>query len=142
MEILNTNLLIKTLIALIAFSLCSSAVYILNDYYDIDSDRKHPEKRKRPLAAGTVTVRAGFIIMTLLFLSGCCLMMLVSPSATIILVAYVILNIAYNVKLKHLAIVDVVVISVGFLLRLFVGSTIGSIVLSKWIVLMTFHLFC
>ncbi|NLE25429.1 MAG: decaprenyl-phosphate phosphoribosyltransferase [Clostridiaceae bacterium] len=140
MEFLDIKLLSRTLIAFVAFSLSSSSVYILNDYFDIESDRLHPEKKNRPLAAGTVSLRIGCLVMILLLICGCGLMMVISPNATIILVIYVIMNVAYNIKLKHLAIVDIVVISTGFLLRLFVGSTVGSIPLSKWIVLMTFLL--
>ncbi len=140
MEFLDIKLLVKSLMAVVAFSLSSSAIYILNDYFDIESDRLHPEKKNRPLAAGTVSLRIGFLLMLFLIVCGCGLMILISPEASIILGIYIILNIAYNVKLKHMAIVDMVVISTGFLLRLFVGSTVGSIPLSKWIVLMTFLL--
>ncbi len=140
MEFLDIKLLVKSLMAVVAFSLSSSAIYILNDYFDIESDRLHPEKKNRPLAAGTVSLRIGFLLMLFLIVCGCGLMILISPEASIILGIYIILNIAYNVKLKHMAIVDMVVISTGFLLRLIVGSTVGSIPLSKWIVLMTFLL--
>jgi len=139
-EIANTALLIDSLIAFIAFSLSTSAIYILNDYRDIDDDREHPRKKHRPLASGAVSIKMAFSIMLILAIAGPALMLSLSVDAVSVLAVYFILNIAYSFKLKHIAILDVSIISVGFVLRLYVGSSVTSISLSIWIVMMTFLL--
>ncbi len=140
LKITDTALLLNTIIAFIAFSLTASAVYILNDYHDIEEDKQHPEKKYRPLASGIISKAQGIGIMVVLFVLGFVLMTLLSPEASIILAAYVILNIAYSLKLKDIAIIDVTIIAIGFVLRLFIGSVAADIPLSMWIVIMTFLL--
>lgn len=140
MEIFNVKLLLNAGIAFIAFSLCASGVYILNDYFDIEKDRLHPKKRNRPLAAGTISKQAAFTLMIFLFITGITLMIILSRGAAIVLGIYVLLNIGYSIRLKHIAIIDVTIIAIGFVLRLFVGSEATLVPLSKWIVLMTFLL--
>jgi decaprenyl-phosphate phosphoribosyltransferase len=139
-EILNTKLMLNALIGFVAFSLCASGIYILNDYFDIENDRLHPKKKFRPLAAGTIPKQGAFIVMALLFLIGGTVMTFYFLKAAGILGLYVILNIAYSYRLKHIAILDVTIIATGFVLRLFVGSAVTLVPLSKWIVLMVFLL--
>ena len=140
LKITDTHLLIKAFIAFIAFSLVASAVYILNDYQDIEDDRQHPKKKFRPLASGAISKQQALGIMAILFLAGFALMASVSLAATAILATYVIMNITYSLRLKHIAILDVTIIATGFVLRLFVGSAATDIPLSQWIVVMTFLL--
>jgi 4-hydroxybenzoate polyprenyltransferase len=140
LKITDLHLLIQALIAFIAFSLVASAVYILNDYQDIEDDRQHPTKKERPLASGAISKKQALGIMAFLFVSGFALMASVSLVATAIMLAYVVMNIAYSLRLKHIAILDVVIIAIGFVLRLFVGSAATDIPLSQWIVVMTFLL--
>lgn len=139
-QIADTELLFKAMLAFVAFCLSASAVYILNDYQDIDADREHPRKQNRPLASGAVSQKAGLMLMSLLAVCGLGLMSLVSIDALGILGLYMVLNLAYSFKLKHIAILDVIIIATGFVLRLFVGSVATSISLSMWIVIMTFLL--
>jgi 4-hydroxybenzoate polyprenyltransferase len=138
--ITELDLLLNTVIAFFAFSLSASAIYILNDYQDIEDDLQHPKKRYRPLASGKVTKNNALVTMWILFVSGGGLMAFLSLSAAAILGAYIILNIAYSFVLKHIAILDVTIISIGFVLRLYIGSTVTGIQLSTWIVIMTFLL--
>jgi len=140
LQITNTELLVQAFYGFIAFSLSASAVYILNDYQDIKEDKQHPKKKFRPLASGVISKPQGIILMTILFTSGFALMSYVSMQASIILAIYVIMNIAYSFYLKHVSIVDITIIAVGFVLRLFVGSAVTGIPLSMWIVIMTFLL--
>lgn len=140
MELLKPELLLSSFIAFIAFSICSSSVYILNDYFDIENDRHHPVKKYRPLAAGTVSIQFAFTIMALLFIIGGALMITLSFNAGLILGGYILMNILYSLKLKHVVILDVLIVATGFVLRLFVGSAATMIPLSRWIVLMTFLL--
>ncbi len=139
-RITELDLLSNAFIAFVAFSLSASAVYILNDYLDIEEDRKHPKKKERPLASGTLSKPFAVMLMLLLFIIGFSLMALFSSKALIILALYVSMNIAYSFYLKHVAILDVVTIAIGFVLRLFIGSAVTTIPLSMWIVIMTFLL--
>ena len=140
LKITDTDLLLNAFIAFIAFSLTASAIYTLNDYHDIEEDKQHPKKKYRPLASGAINKSQAVIIMSVLFVLGFTLMASLSLKATAILAAYVVMNIAYSLYLKHVAILDVVIISIGFVLRLFIGSAVSDIPLSMWIVLMTFLL--
>lgn len=140
LQITNFELLTNALIAFIAFSLTASAIYTLNDYHDIEEDKLHPKKQNRPLASGAISKPQAIIIMGILSISGLGLMYSLSMGAMLILIAYVLINIAYSFYLKHIAILDVVIIAIGFVLRLFIGSAVTGIELSMWIVIMTFLL--
>jgi decaprenyl-phosphate phosphoribosyltransferase len=140
LKISNLALVVDVSIAFIAFSLTSSAVYIFNDYFDVEDDKLHPKKKNRPLASGAISNNIAFILMGILAIVGITLMSYLSFTATGILLVYLVLNIAYSVKLKHIVIVDIFTISIGFVLRLVVGSTLTNTPLSMWIVIMTFLL--
>ena len=137
-EIKNTELVITSLIAFISFSLTASAIYILNDFKDIENDKKHPTKRFRPLAAGLVKRKTALYLMFILILTGVCLMYYISFNSFLILLMYIFLNIGYSFKLKHIALLDVIIISSGFVIRIFVGSFSYGISLTSWFVIMTF----
>ena len=139
-QLADIDLLINAFIALIAFSLTASAIYVLNDYHDIEEDRLHPKKKFRPLASGAVSKSTALIAMGVLAACGISLMAVYSFQAVAILGVYVTLNITYSFWLKHIAILDVTIIAIGFVLRLFVGSAVTGIALSMWIVIMTFLL--
>jgi 4-hydroxybenzoate polyprenyltransferase len=140
MKITETGLLSNAFIAFIAFSLTASAIYTLNDYHDIEEDRQHSKKKDRPLVSGAISKSQAIIIMSVLFCAGFTLMVLLSFKATALLAAYVVLNVAYSFSLKHVSIVDIHIIAIGFVLRLFIGSVVTDIHLSKWIIIMTFLL--
>jgi len=139
-KITQHELLINAIIAFIAFSLSASAIYILNDYKDIEEDRLHPKKKYRPLASGAISKKVALFLMGMLFLAGLFLMANISVLSVGILSLYILLNISYCFYLKHIAIVDVFIIAIGFVLRLFVGSSVTETSLSMWIVIMTFLL--
>lgn len=140
LKITNTELLVNACIAFVAFSLSASGLYILNDYHDIEEDRRHPKKKYRPLASVAISGKSALTVMGLLFLSGGTLMTSLSVQAAGILGAYILMNIAYSFYLKHIAILDVTIIATGFVLRLFVGSAVTAVPLSMWIIVMTFLL--
>jgi decaprenyl-phosphate phosphoribosyltransferase len=140
LKITESELLINAFIAFIAFSLTASAIYILNDYHDIEEDRQHPKKKNRPLASGAISRAQATVIMVVLFVASFSLIVPLSLPATVIVGIYVVMNIAYSLYLKHVAIIDVTVIAIGFVLRLFVGAAVTDIELSMWIVIMTFLL--
>lgn len=140
LQITDIALFTNACIAFIAFSLTASAVYTLNDYHDIEEDKQHPKKKYRPLASEEISKSQAIVIMSILFVTGFTLMTFLSLKAVGILVSYVLMNIAYSFYLKHIAILDVTIIAIGFVLRLFIGSAVTDIPLSMWIVLMTFLL--
>lgn len=139
-QIGNTELLLNVVIAFVAFSITASAIYVLNDYHDIEEDKQHPKKKYRPLASGSISKSQAIIIMPVLLVVGSTLMLSLSLKAGEILAAYVVMNIAYSFYLKYVAILDVVIIAIGFVLRLFIGSIVTGTSLSMWIVIMTFLL--
>ena len=140
LKITDTALLTNAFIAFIAFSLTASAIYTLNDYHDIEEDKQHPKKKNRPLASGAISKSQAISIMSVLAVVGFTLMAILSLKAVGILAAYIVMNIAYSFYLKHVAILDVTIIAIGFVLRLFIGSAVTGIQLSMWIVIMTFLL--
>jgi 4-hydroxybenzoate polyprenyltransferase len=134
------HLLANAVIAFISLSLAAGAIYVFNDYIDIEYDKRHPKKKDRPLASGAISKPQAVIIMLTLFLFSLALMFSVSLQAIGILLAYVLMNITYSILLKHIAILDVTIIAIGFVMRLFIGSVTTTIPLSSWIVVMTFLL--
>lgn len=139
-QLTDIQLMIKASMAFIAFSLAASAVYIFNDWIDRHEDARHPEKSTRPLAAGRIKAPVAFSFLALLLLSGSIVSYMVSPSVFFLVLTYLILNLAYTVKLKHIAIIDIVIISTGFVIRLLVGAEATQVDLSHWIIVMTFLL--
>ena len=140
LQITDIPLLGHTVMAFMAFSMTASGVYIVNDYFDMQDDRMHPVKQYRPLASGRISQNQAFVLAMFLFVAGFAMMGMLSFSAVAILFAYVLLNIAYTLSLKHLAVIDVTVIAIGFVLRIFVGTTVTGLDASMWIVVMTFLL--
>ena len=131
------------LVTALCFSFAASSIYCLNDIVDVDDDRRHPVKCHRPMASGAISIPQGYTLMFLMFVLSMLSTFLLRQSqletASVILF-YWLLNIAYCLKLKQYAIIDVCVVSFGFVLRILAGGYATSIHLSKWIVLMTFLL--
>lgn len=136
--------LLTCVTAFAAYCFAASSIYCFNDIYDREADRLHPKKRLRPIACGAVTVGAGYALMSaMLLLAGATVLLLPAGSRCgvwALLAFYYVMNIAYCVRLKRIAVVDVFVIATGFVLRIVVGGVAASIHLSHWIVLMTFLL--
>ena len=134
------NLWIADIWAFIGFCFVASAVYIINDWNDIKSDSLHPEKKNRPLASGAVNKKEALILILGLFTIGELIYILVlkNYTATYLISAYFILNIFYSIKLKHIPIVDISIVAIGFVIRVFIGGIVTGIPLTKWLVIMTF----
>jgi 4-hydroxybenzoate polyprenyltransferase len=116
-----------------AFCLVASGVYVFNDLRDRAADRVHPRKRHRPLASGAVAPGTAAVYSAVLIAAGLALGFAVSPAALLILAAYVALNGAYTLGLKHVAILDVFIIAAGFMLRLLAGTVGVGIPPSQWL---------
>ena len=142
-SITDVHDILASVITFLAFSLAASSVYCLNDIIDVEAARRHPVKCFRPIASGAVTVSgAGRLMGILLVVSASLLMLLGTGRWAVggVILFYVLLNVAYCIWLKQFAIVDVCIIATGFVLRLLAGGFATDVVLSKWIVLMTFLL--
>lgn len=141
-HLLDFEYLKPSIFAFISYCLAASAIYCYNDIYDVNADRQHPKKSKRPIASGEISIPIAYILTALCVLFS--LSILYVGDGNIyeysIIVFYILMNIAYCVDLKHRAIVDVFIIAVGFVLRVLMGGSATGIWLSQWIVLMTFLL--
>lgn len=134
-----------SVVTFFAFSFIASSVYCFNDIIDVEADRRHPVKCKRPIASGAISIRSAWALMALMFLLSVgtvCLLDTYSHviNVGLVILIYYILNILYCSKLKQYAIVDVCIIAFGFVLRVLAGGFATDIALSKWLVLMTFLL--
>lgn len=132
------------LLTFLAFCFISSSIYCLNDLHDVEADRQHPQKCKRPIASGAVSVKNGYITMILCtLLSFGILTFMGSPNLIYlytIIGGYWLMNIAYSLKVKQYAIIDVAIIAIGFVLRVLAGGFATDTWVSHWLVLMTFLL--
>jgi len=145
--------LLAGLVTFFAFSFAASSIYCFNDIHDLPDDIRHPEKCHRPIASGVVTVGQAYGLMVLMFALSMLASLLaghlcvtINPLSGIwgacsvagVILIYWLLNLVYCARLKQYAIIDVCIVAFGFVLRLFAGGAATGIVLSKWIVLMTF----
>lgn len=141
--LLNTTEVVAAALTFMSFSLSASAIYCLNDIIDVDADRAHPVKCKRPIASGAITIPQAYGMMTVSLLISIVLMFLLPEGhakSILVIIAYFVINVAYCLRLKEYAIIDVCIIASGFVLRILAGGYATGVHLSKWIVLMTFLL--
>lgn len=138
-QITHIPALIRTGCAFICFCLIASAVYVINDLRDANSDRQHPIKRNRPLARGDVSPKRAVFMAAVMAAACFALSAVFLPAmSAVILLAYLVMNLLYSFGLKHIPIVDITCIAFGFVLRIFAGGTAAPIEISPWIVIMTF----
>jgi 4-hydroxybenzoate polyprenyltransferase len=129
--------ILRTLGAFAAFCLVSSATYLLNDVYDREADRVHPTKRTRPIASGALPVGAAVLAAIILYVVGLAGSFLLTWKLLAVLLGYLILTVAYSVRLKHIVILDVLILAIGFVLRAFAGTVAIDVNLSVWLFLCT-----
>ena len=134
---MSVHNLIWVLLGIIAYCGCSSSVYILNDIMDRHADRLHPKKSHRPIASGQVSVALACVTAVVLFSFAVGLALILSYQFTLIMLSYVAINIAYSIYLKQMAIIDIMCIAIGFVLRVEAGAVIINIDTTVWIVLCT-----
>jgi 4-hydroxybenzoate polyprenyltransferase len=139
-QLLNLSALLSCVAAFAAFSLAASSVYCFNDIVDAEADKAHPEKRNRPVASGAITVKTAYAAMAVCSLLSLAILFFSSYALAALILFYYLMNIAYCVKLKDYAIIDVIIISIGFVLRVSAGGIASGIRCSEWIIIMTFLL--
>lgn len=130
--------LLRTAYGFLLFCLISSAVYIFNDLSDIEADRQHPEKMNRPLPSGELSISAAWAAGIFLVLLVLPLSYILSPSFAAVILTYFLLILAYSKWLKHIPILDVLIIAAGFVLRVHAGVTLITIErFSPWLYVVT-----
>lgn len=136
-HLLDGRYLLRSGVAFVLFCFMSSAVYLLNDIRDVESDRRHPDKRNRPVASGRLGLAAAAtasIAITLLVLPPA---FLLSVPFGCVLLAYGLMNVAYSLYLKHIVILDVMIVASGYLFRAIAGALVISVEISSWLILCT-----
>lgn len=134
-DIGDPGVLTNALIAVAAFCLAASGVYLVNDARDVDSDRLHPVKRHRPVAAGTVSVPLAYLIGGVLAVAALAVSFASGPALALVIAIYLAINVAYSWGLKHEPVLDIAIVATGFVLRAVAGGVAPGIELSQWFLL-------
>jgi 4-hydroxybenzoate polyprenyltransferase len=127
--------MLTVVIAFFCFAFTASTVYIVNDIMDVEKDRLHPEKSKRPIASGALSIRTAILSGVFLLVSSLAAAYWIAPLFTGILIFYLVINMLYSTWLKHVVIIDVMVIALGFVLRGFSGALVVDVGLTSWFIL-------
>ena len=133
----NWTSLWKAVLAFVAFCLASSGTYYWNDIHDVTADQQHPTKRNRPIASGALSLGVARIVGTVLLLGGVGLASSLSWKLGLVVAGYVVLTTTYSTVLKHVAVVDLVAVAAGFVLRAIAGAVVTDVRMSTWFVLCT-----
>ena len=139
-DLFNGALYPRLFLGFLAFCCMASSIYIINDYRDIEEDRKHPEKKFRPLAEGSVSKPAALVITIILIITGLVIGWFIREKFLFVLAIYLVLNLAYSFGLKNIPILDVIIVAAGFVLRVKGGAVIALIPLTEWLNIMVFLL--
>ena len=137
----SINGLVQVFYAFIAFSLCASSVYVLNDLLDLDSDRQHIRKRKRPFAACTIPLSHGMLMVPLLLVLAFAVSMFLPTRFVLVLAAYFVMTLAYSVRLKRQVIVDVMLLAGLYTMRIIAGAAATAITPSFWLLAFSMFIF-
>ncbi|KUI37343.1 decaprenyl-phosphate phosphoribosyltransferase [Mycobacterium sp. GA-2829] len=129
------EVLVKVSVAFVAFCLAASTVYLVNDARDVEADRAHPTKRFRPIAAGVVSQRLAYGLAVVLGVACLLISWLLTPNLALVMAVYIAIQLAYCFGLKHQAVLDICIVSSGFLIRAIAGGVAADIPLSQWFLL-------
>jgi len=141
-KLFSTEVMAKSATAFVAFSCAASSAYILNDLLDLEADRRHPTKRARPFAAGTLSPLVGVVLIPLLLAIAFLASLAALPAAFIELLAvYIVLTTAYSVILKRFAVVDVLLLAALYTLRVLAGIAAAQVRFSTWLLAFSMFLF-
>jgi len=139
-DFFNFAKLIELAFGFVSFSFLASSVYILNDYRDIEADKIHPAKRLRPLASGKVSKPTAILLLSVCISISLLIGYWLAAKFLAILLTYLLLNLGYSFGLKRIPILDVMIVSVGFVLRVKAGGAIAEVAVSLWLTIMVFLL--
>ncbi len=138
LQILDIGLWKVLILGAVGFSLIASSVYTFNDIINLREDKNHPQKRSRPLASGTLSIRAAALYAVFLLISGSFLLYQTNLTAFYFGLSYFALMFAYTIYLRRLFLIDVIIIAIGFVLRVETGASLINEPVSRWILLCTF----
>lgn len=127
-------LFVRAMVAIISFSLLASSIYVINDLLDLEADRRHPRKKNRPFACGKLQAHEGVMILPLLWLVSACLLLFLPPAFGGVWLLYFVLNLLYSFKLKRMFLLDVIVLSLMYPLRIFAGTAATGVISSSWLI--------
>ena len=136
-RITEPAVLADTVVSLLAFCLVASAVYLVNDVIDAEADRAHPTKRRRPIAAGAVPVAVAYTASVAMLAAALAVALIAGWPLVAVIVTYAAAQLAYCVGLKHQPVIDLCIVSSGFLLRAIAGGVAAQIPVSQWFLLVT-----
>lgn len=139
-KLFDLHLFAKVFAGFILFSLAAGSIYIFNDIKDIKKDQEHPEKSKRPLASGQLRPNKAYVASTALAVISIGGAFFIDLNFFTIIIAYVIMNVAYSIKIKHVVILDVMCIAFGFVFRVLAGTALAEVRPSDWLIICTITL--
>lgn len=137
-QLFDPTMLLSSFEAFLSFSFMASTIYLINDIKDKEKDANHPTKRERPIASGALSTKAASIIAVILFVFSCAICVAFSTEKLLsisTILCYGLLNIAYSLKLKNIPVIDVTILSLGFIFRVFFGGFFCGVVVSQWMCL-------
>lgn len=137
----SSHLLLSVVLGFVSFCLMASAVYIFNDWLDVESDRQHPRKCHRPFASAALSVPLGLTVALIVAVVSLLLGFHVGQHFFVVLIVYAVLTTAYSLYLKRLVLVDVFVLAVLYSLRIFAGMAILAVAYSQWLIIFSFFFF-
>jgi 4-hydroxybenzoate polyprenyltransferase len=135
------DLLAQAVMAFFSFGLCASSVYLLNDLFDLPEDREHPTKHKRPFASGQISMVHGAAMIPVLLISGFAIASLLPIEFVAVLSLYYVLTLAYSLRLKQFAVIDVLTLAVLYTLRVIAGAAAVTVMPSFWLLAFSMFLF-
>jgi 4-hydroxybenzoate polyprenyltransferase len=136
----DIHLLSLSILAFFIYSFISGSIYTINDITDKDKDKQHPEKKNRPIASGKLPVKIAWPAAIILLALGLSLSFYLNKAFGYVILLYVALTISYSVKLKQIAIIEIIIVAIGFVLRAIAGAEIIEVTISDWLLVCTFFL--
>lgn len=137
-QLLNPNAILISIAGMVLFCLLSSSVYIINDIIDREADRQHPQKKNRPIASGKLPIPVALSAAVAIFLVTILLSFILSPQFGLVALVYFLINLAYSTRLKHIPLIDVLIIAAGFVLRVAAGVSLIVVErFSPWLYVVT-----
>jgi 4-hydroxybenzoate polyprenyltransferase len=140
-QILQPTPLLQSALAFVAFGLCASSVYLMNDLFDLSADRRHPRKSRRPFATGALSARSGIVASCLLLCASALLAWVVGVPFAIVLAGYYVVTWTYTLRLKRAALVDVMTLAGLYTIRIIAGAAATAIPLSFWLLAFSVFIF-
>jgi 4-hydroxybenzoate polyprenyltransferase len=139
-ELFNLPVFYRVFIGFIIFCAVSSGIYIINDIFDIEKDKLHPFKKFRPLAHGDISLKAAILTSLVLIGSAVLISYFMTPAFFLVTMIYLILQFSYSAFLKHIAVIDILALAGGYILRVYAGEFVSSYHISVWLLLTTISL--